>query len=112
MEHIVGSDDAFTPSLVLAELAWKYYREGVDPSMVRGWLQSISEATQIVEIDIVLAEESARASKELVEKARKEGLGRPGLGDAIVLATTRVCRARLLTGDPHFKGLPETSWLG
>jgi predicted nucleic acid-binding protein len=58
-----------------------------------------------------LAEESARAALELAGKAREGGLGTPGLGDAIVLATARICRAHVITGDPHFKGLPETQWL-
>ena len=110
-ERIEESDDSFTPSLVLAELARKYLKEGEDATTIRKWLQTISEATQVIEIDIRLAEESAKASIELVKKARDEGLKRPGLGDAIVLATARVCRAQLLTGDPHFKGLPETMWL-
>jgi len=110
-ERIEESDEAFTPSLVLAELARKYLKESEEAITIRKWLQTISEATQIIEIDIRLAEESAKASMELVKKARDEGLRKPGLGDAIVLATARVCRAQLLTGDSHFKGLPETMWL-
>jgi predicted nucleic acid-binding protein len=98
--------------LVLAELARKYFREGENPATIRKWLQTIMEATQLIEIDLLLAEESARASIQLTEKARKEGLEKPGLGDAIVLATARVSQASVLTGDPHFKGLPETLWLG
>jgi len=78
---------------------------------IRKWLQTISEATQVIEIDIRLAEESAKASMELVKKARDEGLRKPGFGDAIILATARVCRSQVLTGDSHFKGLPETMWL-
>lgn len=111
-EHIERSDDVFTPSLVLAELARKYLREGEDPTAIRRWLETITQASQVVEIDVGLAEESARASIQLVEKARKEGLQKPGLGDAIVLATTRRIQASLITGDPHFRGLPETIWVG
>jgi predicted nucleic acid-binding protein len=110
-ERIEEADDVFTPSLVLAELARKYLREGVDPAVTRRWLQTISESTQVIEIDIDLAQMSAKASIELYEKAQSEGIRRPGLGDAIVLATARSCHALILTGDPHFKGLPETSWL-
>ncbi len=66
----------------------------------------------MLEIDIPLAEESAKASLELEKKARGEGLRKPGLGDAVILATARISRAYVLTGDPHFKGLPETLWLG
>ncbi len=90
----------------------KYLKEGEDQRLIHTWLQSISEATQLVEVDIESAEESARAALELARKARDGGLGTPGLGDAIVLATARICRAQVLTGDPHFKGLPETQWLG
>ena len=110
-ERIEEADDVFTPSLVLAELARKYLREGVDPAVTRRWLQTISECAQVVEVDIDLALMSAEASIELHEKARSEGIGRPGLGDAIVLATARSCGALVLTGDPHFRGLLETSWL-
>jgi len=110
-EAIEEANDVFTPSLVLAELARKYLSEGEQQHIVRKWLQAISEATQLVGIDIELAEESARAALELAKKARDEGLRKPGLGDAIVLATARVCHAHVLTGDPHFKGLAETQWL-
>lgn len=111
-ERIEAADDVFTPSLVLAELARKYLREGEAPATIRKWLLAIMETSQVIEIDILLAEESARASIQLTEKARKEGLGKPGLGDAIVLATARVRQASVLTGDPHFKDLQETLWLG
>ena len=109
---IEESEDAFTPSLVLAELARKYYREGEDPTVVRGWLQAISEATRVVDIDIALAEDSAVASLDLLSKAKAERLRKPGLGDAIILATARRLEAKLLTGDSHFKNMPETTWLG
>ncbi len=66
----------------------------------------------MLEIDIPLAEESAKASLELEKKAKDEGLKKPGLGDAIILATARISQAYVLTGYPHFKGLPETIWLG
>jgi len=109
--RIEESEAAYTPSLVLAELARKYFREGEDAARIRGWLQIVLEATEVTEIDIPLAEESARASEELLKKARAEGLQKPGLGDAIILATARVLGAKLLTGDLHFKNLPETTWL-
>jgi predicted nucleic acid-binding protein len=111
-DFIERADDALTPSMVLAELARKYLREGEEPMAIRRWLQSVLEASQVIEIDIRLAEESAKASIELTEKANEERLGAPGLGDAIILATARIWRAHVLTGDSHFKGLPETLWLG
>jgi predicted nucleic acid-binding protein len=111
-EQIVGADEAFTPGSVLAELARKYLREGVDPALLKTWLQGISEATEVYGIDSGLAFKSAEASAELVAKARKENLSRPGLGDALVLATARAAQGQVLTGDLHFRGLRETLWLG
>jgi predicted nucleic acid-binding protein len=108
---IEEADEVFTPGLVLAELARKYLREDVAPAVLKRWLQGISEATEVYGIDVDLAIESAKASAELVEKAQREGLGRPGLGDALVLATARAIQAHILTGDPHFRGLRETIWL-
>lgn len=111
-DHIERAEEAFTPGLVLAELARKYLREDVEPAVLKRWLQGISEATEVYGIDVGLAFESAKASAELVDKARKEGLSRPGLGDALILATAREAQAKVLTGDPHFRGLRETIWLG
>jgi predicted nucleic acid-binding protein len=106
------AEDAFTPSVVMAELARKYLREDTDEGAVRRWLQGISEATEVYGIDIDLAMESALAALELAGKAKREGLEPPGLGDALVLATARRTGSKVLTGDRHFKGLPETIWLG
>ena len=97
--------------MILAELARKYLNECEHPETIRNLLRGLSSATQVLEIDIHLAEESAKASRELVSRAKKEGLRKPGLADAIILATARVTGSSLLTGDPHFKGLPETIWL-
>lgn len=109
---IEQADEAFTPGLVLAELARKYLREGVAPAVIKRWLQGVSEATEIYGIDPPLALESAKAAAELVAKSREEGLSRPGLSDAIILATARAVQGEVLTGDPHFRGLSDTLWLG
>ena len=109
--RIEESDESFTPDLVLAELAWKYLREGEESERIRRWLRSISEATQIVPVDITVAEESAKAFLELLRVASNRGLPKPGLADAIILAMARLRDAKVLTGDRHFEGLSETSWL-
>ena len=109
--YLEEADEAFTPSIVMAELARKYLREGVDARIIGAWLQGISEATEVYPIDIELSVVSAKAAVELMSKARRERIERPGLGDALVLGTTRVVDGKVLTGDPHFKGLEETVWL-
>jgi predicted nucleic acid-binding protein len=110
--EVERAEDVLTPAIVMAELARKYIREGTGQRTVRRWLQGIVEATEVYGIDTDLAIESALASVELAEKSKKEKVEPPGLGDALVLATARANQAQVLTGDPHFKGLPETVWLG
>ncbi|HID18758.1 TPA: type II toxin-antitoxin system VapC family toxin, partial [Candidatus Bathyarchaeota archaeon] len=34
-----------------------------------------------------------------------------GMIDSTVLATAQIHKAKVLTGDPHFKNLKETIWL-
>ena len=104
-DHLERADEAFTPSLALAELARKYIREGVEVRVLEAWIQGISEATEVYPIDAKLAIKAAEASEELLAKAGKEDLDRPGLGDAVVLATARAVGAKLISGDPHFRGM-------
>lgn len=47
-------------------------------------------------------------ARKLAERAAKQRGRAPSLFDAIVLATARVYDSKVLTGDEHFEGLPET----
>jgi predicted nucleic acid-binding protein len=111
-EIIEDADEVYTPGTVLAEIARKYLREGVDDETVDARLESISAASNIVHIDPELASEAARCYIEMAAKARKSKLNTPSLFDALVLAAGRLLKAKVLTGDEHFKNLSETVWLG
>ncbi len=111
-ETLVGADEAFTPDVVMAEVARKYAREGMEDHVVVGRLKTIVEASEIATINLDVAVESAKCYMGLLEKAEREGLRTPSLFDAIILATARVLKAKVLTGDEHLKGLPETEWIG
>jgi len=104
---IEDADEARTPDIVLAEVARKYLRESIDEAEVRSRLLSIQSATIITAIDVNVGIRSAQAFLELTEKSKKEGLQRPGLFDAIMLATARTYQAKVITGDEHLLGLPE-----
>jgi len=110
-EIIESADEVFTPGTVLAEIARKYLREGVDEKIVDSRLQEITGASNIVPVDTNLALESARCFLELSAKAHKSKQKNPSLFDAIVLATGRLLESKILTGDEHFKSLPETVWI-
>ena len=103
--------ESYTPGTVMAEIARKYTREGADQQTVTKRLKTIIEASDITQINIDVALESAKCYTELNEKAKHEGLRAPSLFDALVLATARVLKAKVITGDEHFKNLPETIWM-
>jgi predicted nucleic acid-binding protein len=111
-EVLVNADIIYTPDTVLAEIARKYLREGMGESVIIERLKLIVKCSQVVNVNFEIAMESAKAYLELKEKAKQQKLRDPGLFDAIVLAVTRVCSAKVLTGDEHFKGLKETIWIG
>ena len=111
-EKLSEAEEIYTPDIVLAELARKYRRERVDAQTIEERLSRIVELSRIVPIDKKVAIKAAEIDLELKERARKKGLGMPGLFDAIVLAITHMIGAKLITGDEHFKGRPEVIWIG
>ncbi len=124
IEHFIGSEkgqkvdeiladanEVYTPDTVLAEIARKYLREGIDLQTVDQRLNEVGEASNIISIDVKLALNAAKCYLELDVNAKELKLNRPSLFDAIVLATGRLLKSKILTGDQHFKNLSETIWL-
>ena len=109
---IQDAERVITPELVLAEISRKYFREGEKEQLIRSRLETISQSSELSQIDETIAIESGKAYLEITEKAKKSKGQMPSLFDAIILATGRVNKARVLTGDLHFRNLPETLWLG
>lgn len=107
-----GAGTVITPDTVLAEIVRKYAREGINEETTRRRLSTVLEASEPAYIDDEVAVEAGKAYTLLEERAREGGLGKPSLFDAIVLAVARRHGGKVLTGDEHFKGLPETLWMG
>jgi len=105
---IADADEARTPDIVLAEISRKYVREKVEDARVRSRLETVESTTLVTPVDINIAVKAGGAFLELAEKARRERRRSPSLFDAIVLATARTYDSRVITGDEHFEGLPET----
>jgi len=104
---LVKAREVYTPDFVLAEIARKYLREGLDQQTVLARLREITEASDIIPINV----ESAKCYLELREKSEKDRIPDPSLFDAMILATARILKAKVVTGDKHFKNLNETLWL-
>lgn len=93
-----------TPAIVIAELSSKYHRE--NPGLWGEVLDFIISTSTIVELSLEIAEKAGKTRNEM-RKTRKFGMA-----DAIILETARTYGSKVLTGDPHFNGLPEAIHLG
>lgn len=105
------AETAYTPSTVLAETARKFLREGTDEATIAVWLEIITDASVITQIDSTAAIETAKCYMELAENAKATRQNTPSLFDAVILATARLHQCKVLTGDEHFKNLPDTIWI-
>ncbi len=111
-EILAGAEVVVTPDIVLAEVARKLSRDGVSRAVVRRKVADISTLSQVTPISLEVAVGVYEAELELRTNAKSRGLSNPGLSDAVILTTARILHGKVLTGDPHFRGLPETTWLG
>ena len=110
-EILEQADELYTPDTVMAEIARKYLREGAKQQIIHSRLETISAASTVNPIDTELALETARCYMKLSQETKKAKLSTPSLFDAITLATARLLRAKVLTGDEHFKNQPEAMWI-
>jgi len=93
----IESGKGITPTIVVAELSEKYRRDNIPFAQD---LEFILVKTRIIPLDTTIAQKAGSLSFE-----RKRVVRRWGLADSIVLATARECRAKVVTGDEHFRDL-------
>ena len=111
-ELIENAEEVYTPSTVLAETARKLLRECTNENTINEWLEIITASSVITQVDSTTALEAAKCHQELTQKAKISKLNTPSLFDAIVYATAKINQCKIITGDEHFKNLPETYWIG
>ncbi len=110
-EILARADELYTPDIVLAEVARKFSRDGFGDAFINTSLEQIITTATITYIDPKLALDSANCYQELKKNAKKNELNTPSLFDAILLSTSRLLDAKLLSGDAHFQLMPETIWV-
>ena len=95
------ADEKLTPSICLAEIYAEVLRteDQEKAELRRAFIKSRSALVALTE---ELAVEAAKV--DVVMKRRTPGWG---LSDSIVLSTARKRNGKVVTGDPHFRGLPE-----
>jgi len=99
---------------VLAEVARKYLKEEVEQQVVLDRLKKIVEASDAVPMSLEVAPESAKSYCSSLIGLEVSRFETRRLFDPIMPATDRALngRAKVVTGDEHFRNLPETVWLG
>ena len=111
IEYLVGSEpgirvrtiledernDIFTCAVTVAEVVSKTIREGWNAETAYDILTGNSV---IVDIDGEISRDAGVLHADM-RKTRKDF----GLSDAYVLATSRITKSKILTGDPHFEGI-------
>ena len=99
------ADEKLTPTICMAEIYAKVLRvEGLERAeLQRAFIKSRSALIPLTE------EIAVEAAKINVEMKRK--IPGWGLADSIVLSTARIKKAKILTGDEHFRNLPEIKFI-
>ena len=92
-------NEVYTCAITLAEVISKTAREGRDTKVAYALLSGNSQ--------IVGVNEELSVDAGLLHFEMRKTLKDFGIADAYVLATARKFKSKILTGDPHFKGVKE-----
>lgn len=112
VKYLLNSQGGYTPSIVLAEIARKYIKEGFSENDVLKRLLFIAGKTEIVVIDIEISLKASKVYLELLKLSKKLKLRTPSLADAIIYSTAILKQDKLVTGDKLFKNIKNIIYIG
>jgi len=112
VKQLLDTQEGYTPSIVLAEIARKYRREGFDADDILKRLLFIAGKTEIVSIDIEVSLKASEVYLELLKLSKKEKLRTPSLADAIVYSIAMLKQDKLVTGDKLFRNIENVIYIG
>ena len=102
VKKILDEHTCFTSAVTLAEVVSKTKRKNQDPQIA---FEAVTLSSQILPVADELALQAGMIHAEQKAKDKKFGLA-----DAFILAS-RKKKQKILTGDPHFKGIPNVEFL-
>ena len=103
-ERISHGEELWTSVVSLTEIVSKYRREGLPEQMA---VEAVGSLSKLGVPDRGDAVEAGRIHAEVKPKSPNFGLA-----DSFVLQLARKVGAKVLTGDPDFKGLEEAEFVG
>ena len=101
-EGIEGPTPIFTSTITLAETVRYFIAGGKDQATIRICLDDIRARSMVIPVDETIAIAAGHLKKQEVH----------GIADSIILATARTGKHKIVTGDPHFKEIPDAAYLG
>ncbi len=103
VDEITLNSEAFSSAVTVAEVLSKSERQGKDTEKIFNFIASLSK---IINVDADLA----RSAGSLHAKIKKD-VPNFSLADAFALQAARSVGAKVLTGDPDFKGIKDAEFL-
>ncbi len=103
VDDIIRSSETFTSAVTVAEVLSKAERQKKDTEMIFDFMASLSK---IVDIDAYMAKDVGQLHAQI-----KKSSPNFSLADAFALQTAKHLDAKVLTGDPDFKGIKEAELL-
>ena len=96
--YIEGGEPLYTPAVCLTEIKWRYLREGREPT---DEINFITERSLITPLN----RDIALLAADIKQKHKLHTI------DAIIYASSQIKKQTLVTGDQHFKGLPDVEMI-
>lgn len=98
---IEGSSEIIVSAINLAEIYYTTLKR-INKESAERQKEAMLHRCRVVNVDSKIA---VRAAEIKVER-------KWGLADAIILATAEIWKAKIITGDPHFKGIASVEYIG
>lgn len=103
VDHIILSAEAFTSAVTVAEVLSKAERQGKNTEKIFDFMVSLSK---VIDVNPDIAK-----AVGLLHAQIKKSSPNFSLADAFTLQTAKHLGAKVLTGDPDFKGIKEAEML-
>ncbi len=104
VREIIGADnEIYSLNLSVAEVVSRIKRLNENADLA---YEAIISNSKIIDIDVELAKEAGLLHAETRKKIKDFGLV-----DVLILVSARKLKAKILTGDPHFKGFKEAVFI-
>ncbi len=106
-EKLSSAQQALTPATVLGELKEAMLRQNIPRQKISAILHYIKNKSTVIDINAEIAEKAGEINFKHKRRTKDWGML-----DSIVYAVAITKKGQVITGDPHFKNLRNTIYIG